>query len=59
MAVSFNFTGEYAIDQGADWYATFIYKQPAEITNISGNGTTVTVTVVPLPEMFVISAGCL
>ena len=44
MAVSFNFTGEYAIDQGADWYATFIYKQPAEITNISGNGTTVTVT---------------
>lgn len=44
MAVSFNFTGEYAIDQGADWYATFIYKQPAEITNIVGNGTTVTVT---------------
>lgn len=43
MAVSFNFTGEYAIDQGADWYATFIYKQPAEITNITGNGTTVTV----------------
>jgi hypothetical protein len=32
MAVSFNFTGDYAIDQGADWYATFIYKQPAEIT---------------------------
>lgn len=46
MAVSFNFTGEYAIDQGADWYATFIYKQPAEITNITGNGTTVTVTAV-------------
>jgi hypothetical protein len=46
MAVSFNFTGEYAIDQGADWYATFIYKQPAEITNIVGNGTTVTVTAV-------------
>lgn len=44
MAVSFNFTGEYAIDQGADWYATFIYKQPAEITNITANGTTVTVT---------------
>jgi hypothetical protein len=46
MAVPFNFTGEYAIDQGADWYATFIYKQPAEITNITGNGTTVTVTAV-------------
>jgi hypothetical protein len=44
MAVSFNFTGEYAIDQGADWYSTFIYKQPAEITNITANGTTVTVT---------------
>lgn len=44
MAVSFNFTGDYAIDQGADWYATFIYKQPAEITNITANGTTVTVT---------------
>ena len=43
MAVSFNFTGEYAIDQGADWYATFIYKQPAEITNISGNGATVSI----------------
>lgn len=46
MAVSFNFTGEYAIDQGADWYATFIYKQPAEITNIVGNGTTVNFTAV-------------
>jgi hypothetical protein len=46
MAVNFNFTGDYAIDQGADWYATFIYKQPAEITNIVGNGTTVTVTAV-------------
>lgn len=44
MAVSFNFTNEYAISQGADWYATFIYKQPAEITNISSNGTTVTYT---------------
>lgn len=44
MAVTFNFTDTYAIDQGADWYATFIYKQPAEITNITGNGTTVTVT---------------
>lgn len=46
MAVNFNFTNDYAIDQGADWYATFIYKQPAEITNISGNGTTVTFTAV-------------
>lgn len=46
MAVSFNFTGEYAIDQGADWYATFIYKQPAEITNITANGTTVNFTAV-------------
>jgi len=40
MAVSYNTT----IDQGADWYINFIYKQPAEITNISGNGTTVTFT---------------
>lgn len=44
MAVSFNFTNDYSIDQGADWYATFIYKQPAEITNITSNGTTVTFT---------------
>lgn len=44
MAVSFNFIGDYAIDQGADWYATFIYKQPAEITNVTSNGTTVTYT---------------
>ena len=46
MAVTYNFTGTSAIDQGADWYATFIYKQPAEITNITANGTTVTVTAV-------------
>lgn len=46
MAVIYNFTGTSAIDQGADWYATFIYKQPAEITNVSGNGTTVTFTAV-------------
>lgn len=46
MAVTYNFTGTSAIDQGADWYATFIYKQPAQITNITGNGTTVTFTAV-------------
>lgn len=46
MAVSFNFTGDYAMDQGADWYATFIYKQPAEITGITANGTTVNYTAV-------------
>lgn len=40
MAVTYNTT----MDQGADWYITFIYKQPAEITNVSGNGTTVTYT---------------
>jgi hypothetical protein len=32
------------MDQGADWYITFIYKQPATITNIVGNGTTVVFT---------------
>jgi hypothetical protein len=40
MAVTYNTT----IDQGADWYINFIYKQPATITNIVGNGTTVTFT---------------
>ena len=40
MAVTYNTT----MDQGADWYINFIYKQPAEITNIVGNGTTVTFT---------------
>lgn len=40
MAVTYNTT----IDQGADWYITFIYKQPAEITNIVGSGSTVTYT---------------
>ena len=40
MAVSYNTT----IDQGATWYINFIYKQPAEITNVVGNGTTVTYT---------------
>lgn len=42
MAVSYNTT----IDQGADWFITFIYNQPAEITNITANGTTITVTAV-------------
>lgn len=42
MAVTYNTT----MDQGADWYITFIYKQPAEITNITSNGTTVTFTAV-------------
>ena len=46
MAVVYNFAGNSAIDQGADWYATFIYKQPAQITNITGDGTTVTFTAV-------------
>ena len=40
MAVVYNTT----IDQGADWYIDFIYTQPATITNVSGNGTTVTFT---------------
>jgi hypothetical protein len=40
MAVSYN----VVIDQGADWYINFVYKQPAAITNVIGNGTTVTYT---------------
>jgi hypothetical protein len=40
MAAIYNTT----IDQGANWFITFIYKQPATITNITGNGTTVTYT---------------
>jgi hypothetical protein len=40
MAVTYNLT----IDQGADWYVNFVYNQPAAITNITGNGTTVTYT---------------
>ncbi|NDD53940.1 hypothetical protein EBZ39_08690 [bacterium] len=32
------------IDQGSDWYRNFLYTQPATITNVSGNGTTVTYT---------------
>jgi hypothetical protein len=42
MAVTYN----TVMDQGADWFINFIYKQPAEITNVSGNGTTVTFTAV-------------
>lgn len=42
MAVVYN----VEIDQGADWYINFVYNQPAEITNISANGTTVTFTAV-------------
>lgn len=42
MAVTYNTT----IDQGADWYINFEYNQPAEITDISSNGTTVTFTAV-------------
>jgi hypothetical protein len=40
MAVVYN----VEIDQGADWYINFVYNQPAEITNITSNGTTVTFT---------------
>lgn len=40
MAVIYNLT----MDQGADWDLNVIYKQPAEITNVSGDGTTVTYT---------------
>ena len=42
MAVVYN----VAIDQGADWFITYIYKQPAEITDITSNGTTVVFTAV-------------
>ena len=40
MAVIYNTT----IDQGANWFITFIYKQPASITNVSGSGSLVTYT---------------
>lgn len=40
MAVIYNLT----IDQGADWDLNVVYKQPAEITNVVGDGTTVTYT---------------
>ena len=35
MAITHNFVNEDAIDQGSDWFATFIYNQPAKITNIT------------------------
>ena len=28
-AVVFNFINQYSIDQGADWFATFIYQDPS------------------------------
>lgn len=40
MAVVYN----TEIDQGADWFINFIYTQPATITNVVGNGTTVAFT---------------
>lgn len=40
MAVVYNL----GINQGADWDLNVIYKQPASITNVTGNGTTVTYT---------------
>jgi hypothetical protein len=32
------------IDQGADWYRNFLYTQPAVITNVVGNGVSITFT---------------
>jgi len=40
MSVVYN----VVIDQGADWYINFLYRQSTEITNIVANGTVVTVT---------------
>jgi hypothetical protein len=40
MAVVYNL----GMDQGADWDLNVVYKQPASITNITSNGTTVTYT---------------
>ena len=34
------------IDQGADWFITYYYKQPAEISGVVGDGTTVTFSAV-------------
>ena len=42
MAITYDTT----IDQGANWFINFIYNQPSTITNITANGTTVTVTAV-------------
>lgn len=44
MAVTYNFANESGIDQGADWNANVVYKQPATITNVVGDGSTVTYT---------------
>jgi hypothetical protein len=32
------------IDQGSDWYRNFLYTQPAVITNVVGNGVSITFT---------------
>jgi hypothetical protein len=40
MAVVYNL----GMDQGADWDLNVVYTQPASITNVTGNGTTVTYT---------------
>ena len=32
------------MNQGSDWYRNFLYTQPATITNVVGNGTTLTFT---------------
>jgi len=40
MAVVYNL----GMDQGADWDLNVVYKQPASITNVIGDGTTVTYT---------------
>lgn len=32
------------IDQGSDWYRNFLYTQPAIITNVVGNGVSITYT---------------
>ena len=42
MAAVYNTT----MDQGADWDLNVVYKQPAQITNVTGDGTTVTYTAV-------------
>lgn len=42
MAVIYNTT----IDQGADWFINFVYKQPATITNVYGSGSVITYTAV-------------
>lgn len=46
MAVTYNFAGANGIDQGADWNASVLYLQPAMITNVVGDGSTVTYTAI-------------